>query len=211
METSWPLDFRLKWSSLWTLQAEREQYEVIVEHGKLLYKRSREPVNSTKGDKWIFVMSRSGVLYVGKKERSNLQHSSFLAGVAITSAGRLRVKDGIIKIEYSSKEMMKSSKSFNGRQVDVNRGEAVKDVVQTPSTSQKSLGPQKSMDAADGQCKWSDEGTEEQAMNTLGELRQNGNRDIFKREGSSEREEERGDFGTDSGNKFGDRQWTGSE
>ncbi|KAL2632075.1 hypothetical protein R1flu_016761 [Riccia fluitans] len=203
--------------------AEREQYEVIVEHGKLLYKRSREPVNSTKGDKWIFVMSTSGVLYVGKKERGNLQHSSFLAGAAITSAGRLRVKDGIIKrieahsghyrpthenfnqlisllesrgadlsaakIEYSSKEMMKSSKSFNGLQVDINRGEADKDVLQAPSTSQKSLGPQKSMDAADGQCKWGDEGTEEQAMNTLGELRENGNRDIFKREGSSDKEE----------------------
>ncbi|KAL2632097.1 hypothetical protein R1flu_016783 [Riccia fluitans] len=176
------------------IQAEREQYEVIVEHGKLLYKRSTEPVNSTKGDKWIFVMSTSGVLYVGKKERGNLQHSSFLVGAAVTSAGRLRVKDGIIKrieahsghyrpthenfnqlisllesrgadlsatkIEYSSKEMMKSSKSFNGLQVDVNRGEADKDALQTPSpqlTSQKSLSPQKSMDATDGQCKWGDE------------------------------------------------------
>ncbi|KAG6558111.1 hypothetical protein Mapa_000292 [Marchantia paleacea] len=77
---------------------ERERYEVVVEEGKLVYKETREPVNTTKGEKWIFVMSTSGVLYIGKKEKGALQHSSFLAGAAITAAGRLRVKHGIIKL-----------------------------------------------------------------------------------------------------------------
>ncbi|BBN09443.1 hypothetical protein MPTK1_4g19780 [Marchantia polymorpha subsp. ruderalis] len=77
---------------------EREHYEVVVEEGKLVYKETREPVNTTKGEKWIFVMSTSGVLYIGKKEKGALQHSSFLAGAAITAAGRLRVKHGIIKL-----------------------------------------------------------------------------------------------------------------
>lgn len=33
-----------------------------------------------------------------QKEKGALQHSSFLAGAAITAAGRLRVKHGIIKV-----------------------------------------------------------------------------------------------------------------
>lgn len=49
-----------------TLQKEREAYEVIVENGKLVYKQSGMPVNTTEGCKWIFVLSTSRALYVGK-------------------------------------------------------------------------------------------------------------------------------------------------
>ncbi|KAL3689999.1 hypothetical protein R1sor_016308 [Riccia sorocarpa] len=194
--------------------AEREQYEVIVEDGKLVYKLSREPVNSTKGDRWIFVMSTDGVLYIGKKERGNLQHSSFLAGAAITSAGRLRVSDGIIKrieahsghyrptlenfkqvisllesrgadlstatVEYSSKEMMKPSKSSSDLKADEKdqTTDKVEDALQSPlSRSLSSPGSPKD-------CDWQlgDKGNEEHdVMNALAGLK--GKHDIFRKEG----------------------------
>ena len=59
-------------SKLWAiffLQKEREDYEVIIEDGKLMYKKSGELLDST-GDssesKWIFVLSTSKNLYVGQ-------------------------------------------------------------------------------------------------------------------------------------------------
>lgn len=48
------------------MQKEREAYEVIVEDGKLVYKKSEKLVNTTEGSKWIFVLSTSRTLYVGK-------------------------------------------------------------------------------------------------------------------------------------------------
>ena len=41
-------------------------YEVIVDNGKLCYKKDKEPVDTQDEDKWIFVMSTSGKLYVAK-------------------------------------------------------------------------------------------------------------------------------------------------
>ncbi|XP_042473485.1 IQ domain-containing protein IQM1-like isoform X1 [Zingiber officinale] len=79
------------------LQKEREGYEVIVDDGKLVYKKSEMPVNTTEGSKWIFVLSTSRSLYVGKKNKGTFQHSSFLAGGATTSAGRLVAKEGILQ------------------------------------------------------------------------------------------------------------------
>ncbi|CAL9112282.1 unnamed protein product [Musa acuminata var. zebrina] len=76
---------------------EREAYEVIVENGKLVYKQSGMPVNTTEGCKWIFVLSTSRALYVGKKNKGTFQHSSFLAGGATTAAGRLVAKEGRIE------------------------------------------------------------------------------------------------------------------
>ncbi|KAJ3673834.1 hypothetical protein LUZ60_005826 [Juncus effusus] len=79
---------------------EREAYEVIVENGKLIYKQSRELIDSSEGsknDKWIFVLSTSKSLYVGKKKKGKFQHSSFLAGGATSAAGRLIVENGILK------------------------------------------------------------------------------------------------------------------
>ncbi|XP_055820407.1 IQ domain-containing protein IQM4-like [Solanum dulcamara] len=76
---------------------EREAYEVVVEDGKLVYKQSGMLLNTTEGSKWIFVLSTSRVLYVGKKKKGVFQHSSFLSGGATTAAGRLVVQDGILE------------------------------------------------------------------------------------------------------------------
>lgn len=77
---------------------EREAYEVIIEDGKLLYKLTRKPLHTQKGDRWIFVMSPWGKLYVAKKERGRFQHSSFLAGGVTSAAGRLLVKRGVLQL-----------------------------------------------------------------------------------------------------------------
>ncbi|KAK3436245.1 hypothetical protein EUGRSUZ_C00869 [Eucalyptus grandis] len=76
---------------------EREAYEVIIENGKLMYKQRSELVDTMEGSKWIFVLSTSRALYVGKKEKGVFQHSSFLAGGAITAAGRLVAHNGILE------------------------------------------------------------------------------------------------------------------
>jgi hypothetical protein len=83
------------------LQKEREDYEVVIEDGKLAYKNSRQ-ILDTSGEardaKWIFVLSTSKSLYVGQKKKGTFQHSSFLAGGATSAAGRLVVEDGVLKV-----------------------------------------------------------------------------------------------------------------
>ncbi|MFS7974533.1 hypothetical protein Hanom_Chr09g00869891 [Helianthus anomalus] len=76
---------------------EREEYEVTIENGKLLYKQSRRFVKTVEGTKWIFVLSTSRILYVGQKKKGLFQHSSFLAGAATTAAGRMVVHDGVLE------------------------------------------------------------------------------------------------------------------
>ncbi|OWM83114.1 hypothetical protein CDL15_Pgr011796 [Punica granatum] len=76
---------------------DREAYEVVVEDGKLVYKQRGQPVNTTEGSKWIFVLSTSRSLYVGQKKKGVFQHSSFLAGAATTAAGRLVAANGILE------------------------------------------------------------------------------------------------------------------
>ncbi|XP_062002116.1 IQ domain-containing protein IQM6 [Rosa rugosa] len=79
---------------------ERKDYEVVVEGGKFVYKESGVLLDTTKGPKetkWIFVLSVSKNLYVGQKSKGTFQHSSFLAGGATLSAGRLVVENGILK------------------------------------------------------------------------------------------------------------------
>ncbi|KAI3822929.1 hypothetical protein L1987_10530 [Smallanthus sonchifolius] len=79
---------------------ERKQYEVVIEDGKLLYKQTGEYVDTTessKGSKWIFVLSTSRTLYVGIKKKGLFQHSSFLAGGATLAAGRLVSEKGVLK------------------------------------------------------------------------------------------------------------------
>ncbi|KAK4581849.1 hypothetical protein RGQ29_025135 [Quercus rubra] len=80
--------------------AERKAYEVVVQDGKLVYKQSGENLHTEGGPKdakWIFVLGTSKTLYVGLKNKGTFQHSSFLAGGATLSAGRLVVEDGILK------------------------------------------------------------------------------------------------------------------
>ncbi|KAK3019395.1 hypothetical protein RJ639_004645, partial [Escallonia herrerae] len=79
---------------------ERKAYEVALENGKLIYEQSKKLLDTRGGPedaKWIFVLSASKTLYVGQKNKGTFQHSSFLAGGATLSAGRLVVEDGILK------------------------------------------------------------------------------------------------------------------
>ncbi|MED6208895.1 IQ domain-containing protein iqm6 [Stylosanthes scabra] len=76
---------------------ERKLYEVAIEDGRLFYKKTEESINTTRDAKWIFVLSTSKTLYIGQKNKGTFQHSSFLAGGATLSAGRLVVDDGVIK------------------------------------------------------------------------------------------------------------------
>ncbi|KAF1888070.1 hypothetical protein Lal_00024082 [Lupinus albus] len=78
---------------------ERLLYEVVVEDGKFCYKQSGELLHTGEDEhaKWIFVLSTSKTLFVGKKKKGSFQHSSFLAGGATSSAGRLVVEHGVLK------------------------------------------------------------------------------------------------------------------
>lgn len=77
---------------------ERIDYEVVIENGRLFYMKSGKPVHTTGNAKWIFVLSTSKTLYVGQKNKGTFQHSSFLAGGATLSAGRLVAEDGVLKV-----------------------------------------------------------------------------------------------------------------
>ncbi|XP_059296015.1 IQ domain-containing protein IQM6-like [Lycium ferocissimum] len=79
---------------------EREAYEVVIVGGKFIYKQSGRLLDTMGGPeeaKWIFVLSVSKDLYIGMKQKGTFQHSSFLAGGATLSAGRLVIEDGILK------------------------------------------------------------------------------------------------------------------
>lgn len=84
------------------MQTERKDYEVAVENGNFIYKHTGKLIDTTGGPedaKWIFVLSVSRTLYVGPKKKGTFQHSSFLAGGATLSAGRLVVENGILKVQ----------------------------------------------------------------------------------------------------------------
>jgi hypothetical protein len=51
---------------LFLFQNEREAFEVVVEGGKLMYRKSGVLVNTTEDSKWIFVLSTTRSLYVGQ-------------------------------------------------------------------------------------------------------------------------------------------------
>lgn len=79
---------------------EREHYEYVVAEGKILHYLTGNYLDTTNGlpgAKWIFVMSTSKRLYAGEKKKGIFHHSSFLAGGASFAAGRLVVKDGMLK------------------------------------------------------------------------------------------------------------------
>ncbi|KAK4257799.1 hypothetical protein QN277_007337 [Acacia crassicarpa] len=76
---------------------EREEYEVVVEGGKLVYKQNGKLLDTDDKSKWIFVLSPTRSLYVGRKQKGSFQHSSFLAGAATTSAGRLVAHQGVLE------------------------------------------------------------------------------------------------------------------
>ncbi|XP_016483953.1 IQ domain-containing protein IQM5 [Nicotiana tabacum] len=81
---------------------EREAYEVTLEIGKLIYKKTGSSVDTNvEGTQWIFVLSTSRTLYVGQKQKGNFHHSSFLAGGASLASGRLVVSSGELEAIWS--------------------------------------------------------------------------------------------------------------
>ncbi|XP_061361583.1 IQ domain-containing protein IQM1-like [Gastrolobium bilobum] len=76
---------------------ERDEYEVIVENGKLVFRQDGRLVDTDEKSKWIFVLSTTRSLYVGQKKKGTFQHSSFLAGGATTAAGRLVAHQGVLE------------------------------------------------------------------------------------------------------------------
>ena len=76
---------------------ERDEYEVIVEKGKLVYRKDGKFVETDEKSKWIFVLSTTRALYVGRKQKGAFQHSSFLSGAATTAAGRLVAQQGVLE------------------------------------------------------------------------------------------------------------------
>lgn len=84
------------------MQTERSVYEVTITGGKFMYKHSGKLLETREGPddvKWIFVLSALKILYIGQKRKGRFQHSSFMAGGATISAGRLVVEDGILKVK----------------------------------------------------------------------------------------------------------------
>ncbi|CAI9769491.1 unnamed protein product [Fraxinus pennsylvanica] len=79
-------------------QEERKKYEYVVVEGKILHNMTRKPLHHGSPQlKYIFVVSTSKKLYIGEKEKGIFHHSSFLAGEATLTAGRLLVEDGKLK------------------------------------------------------------------------------------------------------------------
>ncbi|XP_024520420.1 IQ domain-containing protein IQM1-like [Selaginella moellendorffii] len=79
---------------------QRKEYEVSIENGVWRYLDGKiiDTGVVDDDDKWIFVMSTTGRIYVGQKKKGKFQHSSFLAGGAATAAGRLVLMNGILEL-----------------------------------------------------------------------------------------------------------------
>lgn len=59
-------------------------------------KSESKAAKKEKGDVWIYVSDAEYRIYLGIKQKGYFQHSSFLAGGPITSAGTLVIKDGVL-------------------------------------------------------------------------------------------------------------------
>lgn len=90
------LNHKLK--HLLMLQKERDAYEGIVENGRLVHKPTGMPVDTVEGSKWLFGLTTSRALYVGKERKGSFQHSSFLSGGATTAAGSLVAHNGVLEV-----------------------------------------------------------------------------------------------------------------
>lgn len=63
-----------------------------------MYRQDGRVVDTNEKSKWIFVLSTTRALYVGKKQKGKFQHSSFLSGGATTAAGRLVAHQGVLEV-----------------------------------------------------------------------------------------------------------------
>ena len=93
---------------LYMSENERELFEVKITNGLLQFKDSNEVVDTRRwgcagawqagmnfgSGVWIFVLSTRYELYVARKIKGRLHHSSFLAGEATIAAGNIVVSKG---------------------------------------------------------------------------------------------------------------------
>lgn len=59
-------------------------------------RKKKHKKKKQKGDVWIYVSDSEYNLYLGIKQKGYFQHSSFLAGGPITSAGTLVIQNGVL-------------------------------------------------------------------------------------------------------------------
>ncbi|CAA2956149.1 Hypothetical predicted protein [Olea europaea subsp. europaea] len=86
---------------------EREYYEYVIVDGKILHNMTGTPLHHGSPHlKYIFVVSTAKKLYAGEKEKGIFHHSSFLAGGATLTAGRLFVEDGLLKIRKANEDFL---------------------------------------------------------------------------------------------------------
>lgn len=64
-----------------------------------MYRQDGRLVETDEKSKWIFVLSTTRALYVGRKQKGAFQHSSFLSGAATTAAGRLVAQQGVLEVK----------------------------------------------------------------------------------------------------------------
>ncbi|CAL0321525.1 unnamed protein product [Lupinus luteus] len=124
---------------------ERKAYEVVIENERLFYKHSGIPVHTTEDAKWIFVLSTSKTFYVGQKNKGTFQHSSFLAGGATLSAGRLVAEDvwphsgHYLPTEENFQELMSFLKDNNVDLSEVKKSPRVDDEEDIVKTNKDSV------------------------------------------------------------------------
>lgn len=75
-----------------SLTAKETKQEQKIETKKNKKKKKKKE----KGDVWIYASDSEYNIYLGIKQKGKFQHSSFLAGGPITSAGTLIIKNGIL-------------------------------------------------------------------------------------------------------------------
>ncbi|KAE8704616.1 hypothetical protein F3Y22_tig00110450pilonHSYRG01021 [Hibiscus syriacus] len=94
--------------------AERDSFKVVIRNGMFVCKHSEQVQDTTGGPRdanWIFVLSAFKTLYLEMKKKGTFQHSSFLAGGATLSTGRLVVENGVLKAIWPH-----SGRSLNRRE-----------------------------------------------------------------------------------------------
>ncbi|KAJ3080408.1 hypothetical protein HK102_003082 [Quaeritorhiza haematococci] len=89
-------------------EEEKGEHEVVVREGKIVYFQTGEPVDTPESplsslynplataSKWIFVLGGNRQLYITRKNKGTIQHSSLGGYVPVIAAGSLSVTNGKI-------------------------------------------------------------------------------------------------------------------
>lgn len=77
-------------------EQERGDSTIPTATPKEIKKSEKKSKKKQKGDVWIYASDSTYKIYLGIKQKGYFQHSSFLAGGPITSAGTLIIKNGIL-------------------------------------------------------------------------------------------------------------------